>query len=71
MTARESPARTHTLPSPEATADSSALGVTLPRKMPDDAAGDESVVLTTSEIPTHSPSGSDALDTLTRRLPGP
>ena len=66
MTVRESPARTHTLPSPDASADSSALGVTLPRKMAVEAAGDESVVLVTSENPTHSPSGSDALFTLTR-----
>ena len=68
---RESPDCTHTLPSPEASADSSVFGVTLPRKMPEEAAGDESVVLVTSENPTHSPSGSDVLVTLTRRLPAP
>ena len=71
MTARESPACTHTFPSPEAAADSSALGVTLPRKIPEEAAGDESVVLVTSDTPTHSPSGSDALVTFTRRLAAP
>ena len=69
--ARESPGCTHTLPSPEASADSSALGVTLPRNMPEEAAGDGSVVLVTSENPTHSPSESDALVTLTRWLPAP
>ena len=68
---RESPNCTHTLPSPDASADSDALGVMVPRNIPEVALGEESVVLATSENPTHSPSVSDALVTLRRWLPAP
>ena len=43
----------------------------VPRKTPDVAFREELVVLVTSENPTHSPSESDALVTLTRWLAAP
>ena len=63
-----SPSFTHTLPSPEASVARSVLGITSPRNKPEVAWDAVSSVPATSENATHSPSVSDVLVTLTRRL---
>ena len=63
-----SPSLTHTLPSPGTSAAGSVLGVTSPRNMPEAAWEAALSIPASSEMATHSPSASDVLAALTRRL---